>query len=310
MAALPLLGALVVISSIASSFTSMASETFMANLDPHLQGRASGWAQAGNFAGGGLGGGLGLVLAQHVQAQWVSGGALGVMCIACAAPLALLTEADRTHMRTSMRETLVEVVRDVWSVVRTRAGVLVIVLMLLPLGSGGAGGIMTATAGTWRVSGDVVALVGGVGSGLVSMVGALIGGYVCDIIDRRTAYCLFGCLVAPVLVATALEPRTPLVWITSSLIYGAVIAAAYSAYSAAVLEVIGRGAAATKFNFMSSVSNVPITLMPIVDGVLNDKGGANAMFFGESALSIGSALAFSVLVLATRRWRPVPALAI
>jgi MFS family permease len=307
MAALPLLSALVIVSSIASSFTSMASETFMANLDPQLQGRASGWSQAGNFAGAGLGGGLGLVLAQHVQAQWVSGAALGLLCIACAAPLLLLTEADRTHMRGTLRETLGEVLRDVWSVVRTRAGLLVIVLMLLPLGAGGASGIMTATARQWRVSGDLVGLVGGVGGGIVAIVGALIGGYVCDLMDRRTAYCLMGCLVAPVLIATALAPRTPLVWVTAFLAYGAVIAACYAAYSAVVLEVIGRGAAATKYNFMSSVANVPVTVMPLVDGFLHDRAGANAMFFGESTLSVVAALFFGLLVLSTRRWRPVPA---
>ncbi len=307
MAAMPLLSGLVIVSSIASSFTSMASETFMANLDPHLQGRASGWSQAGNFAGGGLGGGLGLVLAQHVQAQWVSGAALGLLCIACAAPLLWLTEVTRTHMRVKLHETLREVLRDVWSVVRTRAGLLVIVLMLLPLGSGGAGGIMTVTAREWRVNGDLVALVGGVGSGLVSIGGALLGGYVCDLMDRRTAYCLFGCLVLPVLVATAFAPRTPMVWVASSLAYGAVIAACYAAYSAVVLEVIGQGAAATKFNFMASVSNVPVTVMPIVDGVLHDKAGANAMFFGESALSVAAALLFGLLVLASRPWRAVAA---
>ena len=39
--------------------------------------------------------------------------------------------------------------------------------------------------------------------------------------------------------------------------------AGYAAYSAVVLEVIGRGAAATKFNLMASVANVPVTFMPV-----------------------------------------------
>jgi len=36
---------------------------------------------------------------------------------------------------------------------------------------------------------------------------ALAGGYVCDMIDRRTAYCLFGVLIAVELVITAFLPR-------------------------------------------------------------------------------------------------------
>jgi hypothetical protein len=44
--------------------------------------------------------------------------------------------------------------------------------------------------------------------------------------------------------------------------------------------------------------------MPIVDGFLHDRAGTNAMFFGESALSIASAMMFALLVLAIRRWGP------
>jgi hypothetical protein len=68
-----------------------------------------------------------------------------------------------------------------------------------------------------------------------------------------------------------------------------------------VLEVIGRGAAATKFNLMASVSNVPIAVMPLVDGTLHDQHGSNAMFYGEAALSVAAAVLFGLLVLA---WRP------
>ena len=303
--AMALLTALVVISSVASSFTSMASETFMANLDPKLQSRASGWSQAGNFAGGGLGGGLGLYLAQHVHAQWISGAAVGLVCMLCALPLLWLTASERTHIRPTLPETLAEVFRDVWSVARSRAGLLVLLLMLLPLGSGGTSVVMNARAGEWKVGGDLVALVGGVLSGVVSAVAAVVGGYITDRFDRRTVYCVFGVCVAFVLIPTALAPRTPTAWIASSLGYAAVIAACYTAYSAVVLEAIGQGAAATKFNLMASVSNVPVTYMTLVCGWLHDHaGGSNATFVGETVLSVIAALFFGLVVVATRRWRP------
>ena len=89
--AMPLLSVLAIVSSIASSLCGMTADSFLAHFDANQQGRASGWSQAGNFAGTGVGGGLGLYLAQHVQAQWVSGAALGVLCLACAAVLPLLT---------------------------------------------------------------------------------------------------------------------------------------------------------------------------------------------------------------------------
>ena len=97
------------------------------------------------------------------------------------------------------------------------------------------------------MSGDTVALTGGVITGVASGVAALFGGYVCDWIDRRTAYCLFGVLIAVELVVAAHLPRSPAVWIGASVLYNALVAASYSAYSAVVLEVIGRARRRTKF---------------------------------------------------------------
>jgi MFS family permease len=299
-AAMPLLTVLAVLSSMASTLCYMTSDSFLAHFDANQQGRASGWAQAGNFAGTGVGGGIGLYLAQHVQAQWVSGAALMLLCLACGAVLPLVPFVPRL-VRPSVTATFMEVLREVWAVIRTRAGLLVIFLMLLPIGSGGLQGLWNSVAGEWKVSGDTVALTGGVITGVASGVAALFGGYVCDWLDRRTTYCLFGVLIAVELVIVAYLPRSPAVWIGASVLYNAIVAACYSAYSAVVLEVIGRGAAATKFNLMASVANVPVTVMPIVDGVLHDKHGTNAMFYGEAALSVAAAVIFGAIVLASGR---------
>lgn len=296
--AMALLSGLAIVSSIASSLCGMTADSFLAHFDAKQQGRASGWAQAGNFAGTGVGGGLGLYLAQHVQAQWVSGAGLGLLCMACAAVLPLLPFVPRVA-RSSIAATFMEVLREVWAVVKSRAGLLVIFLMLLPIGSGGLQ--WNSVAGEWKVSADTVALTGGVITGVVSGVAALVGGYVCDLIDRKTAYCLFGVLIAVELVVAAWLPRTAMVWIVASVLYQALVAACYSAYSAVVLEVIGRGAAATKFNLMASVANVPVAFMPVVDGVLHDRHGTNAMFHGEAALTVAAALLFAVTVLASGR---------
>ena len=293
---LPLLSALVVVSSIAASLCGMTADSFLAHFDSSQQGRASGWAQAGNFAGQGVGGGIGLYLAQHVQAQWVSGAGLGGLCVACAAVLPLVPAVPRL-VRPSVAATFLEVGREVWAVVKSRAGLLVIFLMLLPIGSGGI--TWSSVASEWKVSGDTVALTGGVITGVVSAVAALFGGYVCDAMDRRTAYCLFGVLIAVELAAAAWLPRTATVWIVASVLYQALVAACYSAYSAVVLEVIGRGAAATKFNLMASVANVPVTVMPWFDGMMHDRHGTNAMFYGEAGLSVAAAALFALIAVAS-----------
>jgi PAT family beta-lactamase induction signal transducer AmpG len=296
-AAMPMFTVLVVITSFASTLCSMASETFMANLDDHLKGMASGWSQAGNFAGAGLGGGLALWLAVNVHPTWVSGAVLGGVVIACCLALFLVREPPRLHRRPNLVLTFAEVGRDVWSMIRSRAGILVIILMLLPIGTGAAQNLWSAVAGDWHAGSGTVELANGALAGLVSIPGCLIGGWICDRIDRRLAYCLFGLAAGAAVALMALAPRTPAM-------YAVVIGACYTAYSAVVLETIGQGAAATKFNFMASISNMPIAAFIALEGGWHDKGGASMMLYGEALAGVVSVLAFGALAAVWRARRP------
>ena len=300
-ASMPMFTVLVVVTSFASTLCSMASETFMANLDDHRKGMASGWSQAGNFAGSGLGGGLALWLAVHVHPSWVSGAVLGAVVLACCLALLLVREPPRLHLKPTVLATFAEVVGDVWSVIRSRAGILVLVLMMLPIGTGAAQSLWSSVAGDWRTGSNTVALANGALAGLVSIPGCLIGGWICDRLDRRLAYCLFGLVAGAALALMALAPRTPAMYVTFVLLYAAVIGACYTAYSAVVLEAIGQGAAATKFNLMASVSNMPIGAFIALEGQWHDKGGANLMLYGEAAAALAAVLFFAVVIAAWPR---------
>jgi MFS transporter, PAT family, beta-lactamase induction signal transducer AmpG len=295
-AAMPFLTLLVVIASFASTFTSMASETMMASLHDDLKGAASGWGQAGNFAGLGVGGGLGLFLVEHVSQSWVSGAALLALCMACALALFFVAEPDRLHTRPNILLTLVQVLNDVWGTLKSRLGLLCGLIMLLPIGTSAASNLWAAIAGDWSAGAKTVELAQGALSGVLTAVGCVAGGYVCDRLDRKTAYCLFGVLVSASLVAMALSPRTPSMFVVFTLSYAVITGACYAAYSAVVLEAIGRGAAATKFNLMASIANVPVLLMTRGDGWFHDRGGANLMLYGEAACGVLAVLFFGGLI--------------
>jgi len=299
-ASMPMFIGLAVVTSFASTLCSMSAETFMANLDDHLKGMASGWGQSGNFAGQGLGGGLALFLAVHLHPRWISGATMAVLILACCLALLLVREPPRLHLRARLTSTFAEVGRDVWSVVRSRSGILVIILMLLPIGTGAASNLWSAVADDWRTNSDTVALINGALAGLISIPGCLVGGWLCDRMDRKLAYCVFGLVVAAAVALMALAPRTPAMFITFVLLYSALTGACYTAYSAVVLEAIGQGAAATKFNFMASVSNMPIGIFIALEGQWHDKGGASLMLYGEGAAALAS-VAFFGLVAAV--WR-------
>lgn len=296
-----LLTLLIVVSSVASTAVSMAAEVFMADdVEDARKGAVSGWSQGGNLGGAGLGGGVALWLAQHVQAQWVSGAVIFALCVACSAALMLVKGAHHPRERPHILQSLKDVVRDVWAVARSRAGFLVLVLMLLPIGSGGAQAMWAATGGEWHADADTIALVNGVLGGVVTLIGAVLAGYVCDKLDRKTAYCLFGVALGAVAILMALGPRTRIVFVAATLGYAFVLGACYAAYSAAVLEAIGKGAAATKFNLLAAVSNIPIAVMTTADGTLHDRFGSNGMLWGEALIALAAVIVFAGFAEVTR----------
>jgi predicted MFS family arabinose efflux permease len=243
-----------------------------------------------------------LLLAEHVPQPWVSGAVLAIICLACWAFVRGLPAALRTRVAHTYVDEIRGVVGDVWEVARSRAGYLALILMVLPIASGAAP--WSAIAGEWKAGADVVAWVNGVVGGLASAAGAMVGGYLCDRTSPIRAYCGFGLVAGAIAVAMAGWSRTPGAFVVFTLGYATVVGCGYAAYSAIVLQAIGQRSAATNFNLMAALSNVPIALMTSLDGWVHDRFGTNAMLYGELALPAATIAAFGLFVTATRA-RPV-----
>ncbi|MBS0331643.1 MAG: MFS transporter [Proteobacteria bacterium] len=292
---------LVLASAVAGTVTSIAVDRFMAfDVPDRLKGQAGGWSQAGNLGGAGLGGGAGLWLAQHTGQPWLAGLLLAAACLACLAPLMWIHEPGRVGAGKSYLATLAETWRDVLTLVKTRIGLLACFLMLLPIGSGGLQQLWAAIAKDWGAGADEVALASGVLSGVVSIFGCVMGGYIADRIDRKLAYALYGMVLSAVAVAMALTVRTPISFMAFACLYNLVVGFCYGAYSAVTLEAIGQGAAGTKFNLISSLSNAPILIVTLVDGWAETHLGAVGMLYVEAALGVAGVAVYAVVALATR----------
>jgi PAT family beta-lactamase induction signal transducer AmpG len=301
---LPLLDVLAFAMGLSSSLMSIAADRFMAYDTPESEkGRAGGWAQAGNLGGGGLGGGVALWVAVHTGRPWAAALLLAALSLACGLTAFRMNDPARLDKGQPFLTVVRETGRDVLGLALRRAGLLAIFICLLPLGSGGAGGLWPAVAGEWGAGADEVALVGGVLSGLVSIVGAIAGGYVCDRMDRKGAYLLFGLVSAASAVAMALGPRTPLAFMVFASAYNLVLGACYAAFSGLTLEAIGQGAAGTKYNLLASVSNVSVMLMPLVDAWAQKRWGTTGMLHVEALCAVAAAALYGAVVYATRGWR-------
>ncbi len=302
-----LLNIIVFVANFAVTFLAMATESLMAYCTPEDEkGRASGWFQAGNLGGNGLGGGLGLMIAQHAAQPWIAGTILGAACLFCAYALRYLPEPSTDHRGTHVWETIRNAVVDLFKVVASRGGFIALFLCFLPIGSGAASGLWSAVAGEWKASAEAVALVTGVFAGVISAVGCLAGGWMCDRMDRKASYVMYGMLQGATAVGMAFCPRTQAMYIVWTSIYAFVTGLTYAGFTAVVLEAIGHGAAATKYSTYASLSNIPIAYMTRIDGWADARWQGRGMLLTEAAVGVLGLGVFALMLLAVawigRRW--------
>jgi len=303
-----LLTAVVLVANVAVTLSGMSVEGLMAHgSDDAAKGRAGGWFQAGNLGGQGLGGGLALWLVQDRGLGMAAAGAvLAALCVLCALALWRCHEPPvLAHPSGSVVQALRGLRDDLWSVARSRRGALAILICFLPIGSGAASNLWPVLAGDWHAGANTVALVNGVFGGLASAAGCLVGGPLCDRIDRKTAYGLFGALLAVVALLMSLAARTETLFAVFALAYSFVLGMSYAGFSAVTLEAIGRGAAATKYNLLASLSNMPIAYVTWVDGWAYSRSGATAMLHVDAAAGLVGLLLFAAV--AGRRRAAAPA---
>ncbi len=309
---LRLMQAVVFLTNLASTTLGMAVEGILAHLTPEdARGRAGGWFQAGNLGGNGIGGGLGLWLMMSLPAPWMAGAALAALFVGCAAPLALLPDVPRDARDASVGGAVVGVVRELWGMIRSRSGLFAAILCFLPISTGAAAGVLAqaTVAAAWGATAAHVGVVNGVLSGVLAALGCLVGGELCARADSRAVYAAVGLLMAGLAAGMAIAPLTPPMYVAWLLAYQFAVGLAYAAFTGFVLEVIGRGAAATKYNIFAALSNTPITYMGLVLAWAATRYGPLGMLQVEAGAGLAGIVVLALaaaLVGVTRLQPPQP----
>ena len=131
--------------------------------------------------------------------------------------------------------------------------------------------------------------------------GCLAGGRISDAMNRKAAYALAGVVLALFAAAMSFVPQTPTTYAALCLGYTFVTGACYGAFTGFVLEAIGAGAAATKYNTFASLSNFPIWYMTQVDGWAADRMGPAKMLLVDAAAgAAGVVILLGVVALVAR----------
>jgi PAT family beta-lactamase induction signal transducer AmpG len=301
---LGILLAIIALASLINSVVGMSVEAIIAGTTaPDQIGRVSGWFQAGNLGGTGLGGGLGLLLVERLPRPWMSGAIEGALFMLCCVALRF-TPGVAAHAQAGGPFAAVKrVVRDLWAMLRTKGGLLSAILCALPIGTGAAQGTLTQAkvAAFWGAGAEQVALMQGLVAGLVTAIGCFAGGALCQRVRPRTAYLGVGLGLAAVATVMAVCPATVGMYVLWNLVYALAVGLAYAAFTALVLEAMGKGSAATKYNVFASLSNFPLWWLGLLLGVVAQRWGARRMLLTEAAFGLVGVVVFALSARLVRR---------
>jgi MFS family permease len=222
--------------------------------------------------------------------------------VLAAAPIFWIRTPPRTAA-TGLTEQVKGLGHSLWSLLRTRQGVLAALVATIPACLGAAANLFPAVSGDWHASADLVAGVTGVLGGLVTLPGCLAGGYLCDRFPRRIVYvsAAFACALGE--AAMAWVPREP-AWFAGMVLGNAfLLGIGFAALSAVIYECLGPRAAATVASALSSLANLPLVVMVAVVGAVQTRRGSSAMLYTEAGVAAVAVAVYAALAYA---WRPQP----
>jgi hypothetical protein len=245
------------------------------------------------------------LLVEKLPKPWMSGAIMGGLFMLCCLALCFTPDVAAHAKLGGARAAVKQVVRDLSAMLKTRGGLLAAVLCVLPVGTGAAQGTLTQAkvAAVWGAGADQVALMQGLVAGVITALGCFAGGALCQRVHPRTSYAGVGLALAAVAVAVAMgiSPATVSMYVVWSLVYAFALGLAYAAFTALVLDVMGRGSAATKYNVYASLSNFPLWWLGLLLGVAADRWGAQRMLFTEAAFGVVGVIVFAFSVRWVRR---------
>ncbi|MFZ4592136.1 MAG: hypothetical protein ACOYN6_14125 [Ignavibacteria bacterium] len=242
----------------------------------------------------GIGGGAGLFLAERLPSNWMAGTIVALACLFSSIGLLFLSEPKSTIRVFSMRQSFRNLNKDIMSVMKSKVGFVALFLCLLPIGSGAASNLWSALASEWSASSNTVSLVIGTAGGIISALGCLLGGWICDRMDRKYAYIAFGLMQALCAIGMGFSPRTEMMYILWTSLYAVSTGLTFAGFTAFALEAIGTGAAATKYNIFASLSNAPIYFMVYINGWAHEHWNSAGMLNTEAAIGVIGMLFFIV----------------
>jgi PAT family beta-lactamase induction signal transducer AmpG len=296
------------VSQFGAATSSAAVDALMATTLPaDRKDVAAGWAMAGNLGGTGLGGGLAMVLAESVSAQ-ATAVMMAIACLVCGLPalrikdeppprrpilplaaqmavvcgasyVAFADEAQPWWVKlAAVAAGCAALLKDVWPILRERAGWTGLMVCLSPVGTGALTNLFTALGPDFGATTGDLELTIPIAGGVISAGGCLLGGWLCSRYDKKQVYVVAGLATTVFALALAAAPAHRATFLGASMAYQLVNGVCYGSFAAFVLEIIGESPVATTgFSLFVSAANGAINYTTALDGAAYDWARARGM---------------------------------
>ncbi len=265
--------ALVVAGSALSSLVSAANGGLMAETIEDLErGQAGGWFQAVNVGGGALGAGVTLWLLRRLTAGGLATATAAMIVLPSLAALWIAEAAPAPRQAAKLMR---EMWGDVKAMYGSRVSLIGLAIFLSPMGASAAANLFSGVAVDFSAPESMVVWINGLGGAVLTTLGSLGGGFMCDRIPRRTAYAVAALLSGFCAIAMLAAPLTKTTFAIGVSAYSLAQGVAFAAGAALTLELIGEAgrSGATRYTLYNAAANLPVLYMTWFDGQGYKSGG-------------------------------------
>ena len=261
------------------------------------RGKVGGWQNAANLGGGAAGSMLVMSLARSLSIETVG---ILMTALVLVSSLVLLWFPRPAMPKLGLAEIFGGTFRSVIRTSRQPNVLTGFLLFLLPAGSVAATNLFSGLGNDFAARPERVIWATGAGVALFSSIGALLGGYLADRVDRKTLYLSGGAFAGLWSISLALLPHTETALIAGVLAYNGIAGICYAAFSALSLELTGIGnpTAATQLGLFAAATNAAIVYMTWTDGQGYRLFGVRGLFLVDGFAGI---LASTGLMIFLRR---------
>lgn len=173
-------------------------------------------------------------------------------------------------------------------------------LMVFPMASGAAVGLLPGVAQDYGVSGDQVAWMNGLLGTALTAAGSLLASLLPARVRASVVYLSLGMVNALTLCVLWLGPLRPGTYLAGVVLYLFTVGACYAMFTAVVLEFLGVSgrSGSGRYSVINSLGNVPVLYMIRMDGWGGGRFGPRGVAGTEAVLSLlggGALLAYFLL---------------